>query len=30
MMVTTAEFPQADRLTQVGLVAEAIAKGESH
>lgn len=27
MMVTTAEFPQADRLTQVGLVAEAIAKG---
>ena len=27
MMVTTAEFPQADRLTQVGKVAEAIAKG---
>lgn len=26
-MVTTAEFPQADRLLQVGLVAEAIAKG---
>jgi len=26
-MVATAEFPQADRLMQVGLVAEAIAKG---
>jgi len=26
-MVTTADFPQADRLAQVGLVAEAVAKG---